>query len=168
MILLDCGRDYSFHADAVAAHHNRNWFAILVQHRCTHRLRVFRAELEDMTDLHAFENFKRAGLTVRTSLAGLNCAQFKPLVDRNVSRDLHTAQVMIVFVCPRGHIAPVPQRSVSDNAQLWRSRLCTDSAKTSRTRAEQISNLFGMRWTNGSSTQTVGEFRLVKLMIAAD
>ena len=68
-MLFDRRGNDSLHADAVAAHDDRHFFALLVQHCRAHRLGILRAEFEDVTDLHAFENFEHAGFAPRTSFA---------------------------------------------------------------------------------------------------
>jgi hypothetical protein len=50
-----------------------------------------------VTDLHRFENFERAGVASRTSLAQFTVRSHS-LIDLNVAFTIDAANVMIVFV----------------------------------------------------------------------
>ena len=120
---------------------------------------VFRAEFEDVADLHSFEHFEHAGFATRTSFARLDRAQLEPLINRNVSRDVDAAKVMIVFVGASGHVASIFQRRICNDAQIGicctRFRLCADTAETTRARAKQIAYLFRMRRAHCSGAQAI-------------
>src|SRR6185369_3088087 len=54
VILLDARCQNSFDTDSIATHDRRNFLAIFIEDACAHRLRVFLAELEDVSDLDGF------------------------------------------------------------------------------------------------------------------
>ena len=124
-----------------------------------------------MANLHPFKHFKHARFTLRTSFARSHGTQFGPLINRNVTKDIHAAKVVIVFVCARRHVATILQRRIGNDAQVsFRGTcfiFCADASQTSGACTEKIANLFGVRGTYGSCAQTVSEFGFVQLMIAA-
>ena len=125
VMLFDGGSDDAFHSDSITAHHDWHRLSIDRQHGRAHRLGVFRTELEDVTDLHRFENFQCAYVTTRTTLAGSNTAQVSPLIRLYVSFNFHASQVVIVFVRSCGHVAPRFESEVGHNQEFKVSLLCT-------------------------------------------
>src|SRR5262245_36927552 len=60
VVLLDRGRHHARHADAVATHEHGDLATLLVHHFGVHRVAVFPAELEHVTDLDAAREAQRA------------------------------------------------------------------------------------------------------------
>src|ERR1041385_4312350 len=115
MVTLNCRRDNALDADTVAAHDDRHFLAFGSQDPGTHRLGVFGSKFEDVTDLHRFEDFELAAVTTRTGLARFNRAQVRPLVDLDIAFDSHTANVMVILVGARGHVAAAAKSFISDD-----------------------------------------------------
>src|SRR6266571_6229962 len=65
MVLLDGRRDDTFNADAVAAHDNWDFLAVLRQYRLAHRLGILRSQLEEVTDLHRLVNVQHTRIASR-------------------------------------------------------------------------------------------------------
>ena len=166
--LLDGSTDYSFHADAVATHQIGTSFAVLGQHGSAHRVGVFRTEFEDVTNLHSFEYFKRAGFTLRTTFARFHSAQIKPFINLNVPSDVYSPEMVLVFVRASGHVATVFQRGVGNDMQMALtsfSRRPRQDFPRSR-RAVRVS-LRDAQTRTAVGAQAVREFGFVQLMIAA-
>src|SRR6185369_6347220 len=68
VVLLDAGCDGPADADAVAPHEYDLFFAVRIEEGGVKRLRVFHAELEDMTDLDAAPHLKGAARTARAGV----------------------------------------------------------------------------------------------------
>src|SRR5205085_3383223 len=83
-----------------------------------HRDRILRAELEDMPDLQRLEDFKRAALAIRTTLARCDRAQVGPTVGAYVALDVHAAQVVIVLVRAGCHIVTACKCVIGDNFKI--------------------------------------------------
>src|SRR6185295_10732231 len=157
--------------DAVAAHDNRNFFAIGGQHGRTHRFGILRAEFEDVTNLHALENFERAIVTAWTSLARTYCSEVSPLIDFDIAFDVDATNVMVVFVGAGGHVATALETLVGNYHEVLlrraRGLFRSNSTKTARTRAQQFANLFRMSRADGARPQSISKFHFVQWMIPA-
>ena len=97
MILLDCGCHDARYTDAVAAHHHRDFLALLVQHGGLHGLAVAGAELKYVSDLDAARNGQRA-IAIRAGIAVHRIAQVGRFRFRQVTPPVDTAQMFAILV----------------------------------------------------------------------
>src|SRR5205823_7399276 len=67
--LLDRGRDGASDAEAVATHDHELALSAFVEVRAVHRLRIFRTELEDVTNFDPAVDLQRSA-AARTGVAG--------------------------------------------------------------------------------------------------
>ena len=102
-----------------------------------------------MWPIHSFVNLERAGFAAWAVFSGSHSAQVGPLVRLNVALDVHSTQVMIVFVGAGGHVTTVLQGEISNN-QKFKFRFLgavpgAHSTEATGSGAEQFANLFCVR-----------------------
>src|SRR5262245_13223486 len=117
VLFYDCGHD-SFDADAVTAHHNRNFLAVSGQNGRAHRRGILCAEFEDVANLHGFENFEYSTVAVRTGFTGIHGPEIGPLINFDVTLDVDATNVMIVFVRASRHVVAALEAIVGNDEKV--------------------------------------------------
>src|SRR5207253_8195072 len=92
--LFDSCRDCASDAESVAAHDHELPLARFVEVGAVHRLRIFRAELEDVSDLDAAVDFER-GAAARTRIAGEDSREIAVLRLHKIAARIRAAEVRV-------------------------------------------------------------------------
>ena len=99
MALLTDGCAKSADADSVASHDRELALTVLVEVGHVHRLSIFFAKLEDITDLNTFFNLNVRLSAFRTNRAGKCLCDIMIGDFANVTFDIHALEVCVFFVC---------------------------------------------------------------------
>ncbi len=97
VIRLDDRGHESLDADAVRAHHHRDFLPLFVQDAELHRFRVAEPELEDVTELDGLPELERTS-ALRTGVSRDDVPEARPLHLREIARDVHVSHVEVVLV----------------------------------------------------------------------
>ena len=162
MVALHDRRHRPLHPDPVAAHDRVHPLPGRVEDGDVERLGELVAQLEDVPGLDRRQQFQRLPAH-RARLPGRHLAQVGPGAGRDVTADVHPAQVHVINVGAGDHVAPPPQRLVRDHRQTGDR----DRAQAARQRPQCGPDLLRLGRADRRRPGRVGELLLVQRMVTA-
>ena len=116
VVLLNRRAENARHANAIAAHDERLRFAVFIEEGRVHGFRIFRAELEHMTDLNAATNGQSA-IAIRRRVARHHIAQIRNLIRlRQIAPPVHANVVKTFIVRTTDEIRHIRHRAINHHA----------------------------------------------------
>ena len=120
VVLFDGSRDDAADSNAVTPHLDELRLAIDIEKRCAHRLRVKRAEREDVSDFDASDDFQHA-LAVGRGIARDHIANIRDHVGlATVATEIDAAEVIVGLVGATDEIAHQRDGSIDDQGHVGR------------------------------------------------
>ena len=163
MTLLDCRRDRAADAEAVAAHDHRLALAFFVEVIAVHRLGVFRAELEHVTDFDAAMDLQ-LGAAPRTRIAREDGGEIAVLRLRKIAAGIRAAEMRVLLVAADDPVCATFQRRVREHAQTLRA---DGTAVADRTASRRFEIRVAEHLEHGDA-EVVLDLDFVAFAVAAD